>query len=174
MTEKKQEQVGELAGIYLAEFKMSNMDMERIVVSNPAIIEVLKVTKLSEAAQEEAVEDLVGRTTNWLELETEEQIAKIKAVLTQESVIEYLRAKDIIRDKVDVLQTGIDEEGSIVIEAYYTNLNREQRRAVEQTMSDAQKKRMAEAVNVLGQENIIDLARKKMEKMEEQKKRRVK
>lgn len=171
---KKQEQVGELAGIYLAEFKMSNMDMERIVVSNPAIIEVLKVTKLSEAAQEEAVEDLVGRTTNWLELETEEQIAKIKAVLTQESVIEYLRAKNIIRDKVDVLQTGIDEEGSIVIEAYYTNLNREQRRAVEQTMSDAQKKRMAEAVNVLGQENIIDLARKKMEKMEEQKKRRVK
>lgn len=173
MTEKKQEQVGELAGIYLAEFKMSNMDMERIIVSNPAIIEVLKVTKLSEAAQEEAVEDLVGRTTNWLELETEEQIAKIKAVLTQESVIEYLRAKDIIRDKVDVLQTGIDEEGSIVIEAYYTNLNREQRRAVEQTMSDAQKKRMAEAVNVLGQENIIDLARKKMERLEEQKKRRV-
>lgn len=168
MTEKlvsKKEFEG-LSGIFIAEYDMNNMKLERIVVSGPAIIAILKVTQLSQVAQEEAVNALVDRTPEWDDIEPEIQIERIKAVLTQESVIEYLVAKDVIRKKCDMVQTGIDEEGSIVIEAYYTQLNREQRRMIDKTLSPEKKEQMAEAVNILsGQDNIVELAAKKLEKM---------
>jgi hypothetical protein len=157
-----------MSGIFIAEYQLNNMKMERIVVSGPAIVAILKVTKLSEKAQEDAVMELVARTPEWLDIEPEEQVEKIKAVLTQESVIEYLKAKEIIRNKCDMVQTGIDVEGSIVVEAYYTELNREQRRAIDKSMSEKQKKDMADAVNILsGDDNLIDLAAAKLKKMQE-------
>ena len=157
-----------MSGIFIAEYQMNNMKMERIVVSNPAILAILKITKLSEAAQEQAVMDLVARTPDWLDLESEVQVEKIKAVLTQETVIEYLRDKEVIRPQCDMVQTGIDIEGSIVIEAYYTTLNREQRRAINKAMSEAEKKNMKEAVNILsGNDKLIDLAAAKLKKLKE-------
>jgi hypothetical protein len=157
-----------MSGIFIAEHQMNNMKMERIVVSGPAIVAILKVTQLSPAAQEEAVMDLVGRTPEWLDLEPEVQVDRIKAVLTQESVIEYLKNKEVIRPQCDMVQTGIDIEGSVVIEAYYTTLNREQRRAIDKSMSDKQKQDMREAVNILsGNDNLVDLAAAKLKKMQE-------
>jgi hypothetical protein len=155
-----------MSGIFIAEYDMANMKMERIVVSNPAILAILKVVKLPEAAQEKAVYDLVDRTPEWNKLDTEVQVAKIKAILTQESVIEFLKAKEVIRPKCDVVQTGIDIEGSIVIEAYYVSLNREQRRLIDKTHSEAEKQRLAEAVNIMGSnDNLIDMAKARMEKL---------
>lgn len=169
MDREEKEIQGEVPGIYLSEHQMNNMKMERIVVSNPAIIKILEGTQLSEKAQEEAVNDLVDRTEDWLDMENEDQIAKIKVVLTQESVVEFLRHQGTIRDKVDVLQVGIDDEGSVVIEAYYTSLNREQRRAAEKAMSEEDKRRMEKAVNILGSnDNLVDLAQKKMEKLKKE------
>ncbi|MDK2600627.1 hypothetical protein QO179_24345 [Bacillus stercoris] len=155
-----------LSGIFIAEYQMSNMKLERIVVSNPAIVAILEVTKLQKEAQEEAVFNLVDRTENWLELEEEVRIDKIKAVLTQETVIEYLRSKDVIRAQCDLVQVGIDQEGSIVVEAYYTEMNREQRRAMKNAMSKKQRENLASAVNILsGNDNLVDLAAKKLEKL---------
>lgn len=154
-------------GIYVAEYQMSNMDVERIVVSNPAILEILKRVQLSAKEQEEAVNLLVDRTANWYDLETEQQVSKIKACLTQETVIEFLKQQGTIRPKCDMVQIGIDEEGSVVVEAYYTNLNREQRRAVDKALPEGYKERMAEAVNILsGDDKLIDLAAKKLEKLQ--------
>jgi hypothetical protein len=161
-------------GIYIAEFEMSNMKMERIVVSNPAIIRILELIQLSVEEQEVAVNELVDRTPNWLELDEDEdvteqlQMEKIKACLTQETVVEYLLQEGIVRPKCDTVQLGIDEEGSIVVEAYYVQLNREQRRAAETSMTDEQKKGMVDAVNILGEDNIVDLAKKKFEKLQEE------
>jgi hypothetical protein len=155
-----------MSGIFIAEYDMANMKMERIVVSNPAILAILKVTKLPEAMQEKAVFDLVDRTPGWNKLDTDIQVAKIKAILTQESVIEYLKAKGAIRPKCDVVQSGIDVEGSIVVEAYYVALNREQRRLVEKTHTEAEKQKLIEAVNIMGSDdNLIDLAKARMEKL---------
>lgn len=155
-----------MSGIFIAEYEIGNMILERIVVSNPAILAILKVTKLSLEAQEEAVFALVDRVEQWHSLEGEEQVDHIKAVLTQETIIEYLRSKDIIRDKCTMVQAGIDPEGSIVIEAYYVQMNREQRRLIEKTMTEKQKKEISEAVNILsGNDKIIDLATKKLEKL---------
>ena len=168
MTEKlvSQKEFEGLSGIFIAEYEMSNMKLERIVVSGPAIVAILKITQLSQKAQEEAVNLLVDRTPEWNDIEPEIQIERIKAVLTQESVIEYLVTKNVIRKKCDMVQTGIDEEGSIVIEAYYTQLNREQRRAIDKTLSKEKKEDMAQAVNILsGQDNIVELAAKRLEKL---------
>jgi hypothetical protein len=156
-----------MSGIFIAEYQLNNMKMERIVVSGPAIVAILKVTKLSEKAQEDAVMELVARTPEWLDIEPEEQVDKIKAVLTQESVIEYLKTKEIIRAKCDMVQTGIDVEGSIVVEAYYTELNREQRRAIDKSMSEKEKQDMVEAVNILsGNDNLVDMAAAKLKKIQ--------
>lgn len=163
-----------IQGIFIDKHKMNNMDMERIVVSDPAIKTILKVTRLSLQAQEDAVNALVDRTPDWMELGEDEdttealQIAKIKTVLTQETVVAYLQEQEVIRDKVDTLELGIDEEGSIVVYAYYTNLNREQRRAMEKAYSEDDKIALVEAFNQLGSEKIVDLAAKKIEKLKEE------
>ena len=163
-----------MSGIFIAEYDMNNMRMERIVISDPAIQAILKVTLLSQKAQEDAVMALVDRSPEWNDLDTEIQVARIKAVLTQETVIEYLKEKDVIRTKCDMVQTGIDVEGSIVIEAYYTQLNREQRRLIDKTMSEKEKQNMREAVNILsGNDNLIDLAAAKLERMKKKNVKRV-
>lgn len=168
MTEKDYEGIN---GIFITEHTMNNMKLERIVVSGAAIIAILKVTQLTPEAQEAAVTSLVERTPEWLDIEPEEQIEKIKAVLTQESVLEFLKLKQAIRKGCDMVQTGIDVEGSIVIEAYYTQLNREQRRAVDKSMTEQQKQDMAGALNILsGNDNLIDLAAAKLKKIKEQQK----
>jgi hypothetical protein len=51
-----------ISGIFISEHEISNMKMERIVVSGPAIIAILKVTQLTPEAQEEAVNNLVARS----------------------------------------------------------------------------------------------------------------
>lgn len=170
MSEQKEIQ----AGIYIAEHQMNNMRMERIVVSNPAIVKILGIeeAQLTTEEQEDAVNQLVARTPDWLELDEDEdvceqmQIDKIKICLTQETVVNYLVLQGTIRKGCDTIQLGIDEEGSIVIEAYYVQMNREQRRAVAKSMTEEQKKQMVEAVNILGEDNIVDLAKKKFEKLQ--------
>lgn len=163
MSEQKEIQ----AGIYLAEYQMNNMTMERIVVSNPAIIKILESLLLTPEEQEQAVNLLVDRTPEWNDLSTEEQVNKIKACLTQETVIEFLKEQGAIRPKCDMVQTGIDQEGSVVVEAYYTNLNREQRRAVEKATSEEKKQQMMDAINILsGDDKLVDLAAKKLEKLQ--------
>lgn len=159
-----------MPGIYQVVYPpMANMTLERIVVSNPAIIEILKMTHITKAEQEAAVDALVARTLDWYNLSTEVQFAKIKSVLTMESVIEYLRSIETLRAQCDVLEVGVDPEGSIVVEAYYTTMNREQRRAAEAAMSDADKTKLEEATNMFGVFNednkLIDLAKAKLEKL---------
>lgn len=172
-TEPAVEQVEDLNGIFISEHDMNNMRMERIVVSNPAILAILKVTELPVAKQEAAVAQLVDRTADWMDIEPDVQMERIKAVLTQETIIEYLVEKEYINDKCDMVNTGIDVEGSVVIEAYYVKLSREQRRAFKKASTSEEREKMADAVNLLGQENILDLAQKKLEKMREKNVRKV-
>lgn len=157
----------EISGIFVTQQKMNNMDMERIVVSNPAIMKILETIKLPVENQEKAIDELVDRTPSWNDMEPEDQISKIKAVLTQETVIYYLRGFGTIRDLVDVIETGIDEEGSIVLYVYYTNMNRKQRREMEKAVSEDDKIKMSQAMLQLDQlaasgTNIIDLAQKRL------------
>lgn len=162
-TAKTIEELG-LPGIFVAEYKISNMDMERIVVVNDAIIKILEKVKLPKQDQEKAVSDLVDRTPDWMELEPEEQIEKIKTVLTTETVLYFLQGAGVVSRHVDICEIGIDPEGSVVVYAYYTNQNRDTRRAA-QKLPKSEKEMMEALVNGLGSQNIIDLARAKMERI---------
>lgn len=157
----------QVSGIFVSEHKMANMDMERIVVSDPAIRKILELIRLSKKDQEEAVDALVARTPDWSKIPNEDQIEKIKFVLTSETVLHYLQCIETIRPQVDYVETGIDEEGSIVIYAYYTNLSCEQRRAMKKAISENDKEKMVQALTQMDQlmqeGNIIDLAKKRME-----------
>lgn len=168
---KSQVETEEDSGIFLAEYKMSNMKMHRIVVSDAAIFGILEGPyKLTEEAQEEAVNNLVDRTPEWVELGQDVQVEKIKAVLTQEMVLEYLVETGSIKKDCDIVNVGIDKEGSIVIEAYYTTVNREQRRLADKAVSESEKQKMREAINIFGSDDsIVEQAKKKLEQIEKNK-----
>src|SRR4051812_11366303 len=102
--------VQEVPGIFISKETISNMDMERIMVAGFAVVDIVQRTRLSKSAQEEAVDKLVDRTPNFMKLKSEVRIEKIKAVLTEETVVEYLRHEGIIRKNVDMVEVGVDEE----------------------------------------------------------------
>lgn len=154
----------QVSGVFVSEHEMNNMKMERIVISNPAIIEVLKLVKLPKEDQEEAVDNLVARTPSWEDLDDEDQLNRIKAVLTQETCLYYLQAIETIRPSVDFVEVGVDEEGSIVVYAYYTS-NRQQRRNLGKNVSKEEAQRIFDEANILGGLNITELAQRKMAAM---------
>lgn len=156
-------------GLFVTEHDMQNMQMERFVVSNLAILEILKQVKLTIEEQEEAVDALVHRTTEWRYLDTEDQIERIKSVLTTESILVYLQEKEYIKPNIDLVEVGVDEEGSIVVYAYYTGTNREKRRALKKKYGEEGIKEMIDSLNFMGGQNIVDLAKEKMERMEKKK-----
>lgn len=153
-------------GIYMTEHKMSNMVMERFVVSNPSIVSILKKIKMTQEEQEEAVDMLVHRTPDWNDIEPEDQIERIKAVLTTETVLLYLQDKGYLRANLDLVELGVDQEGSVVVYAFYTGTNREKRRAMMKKYGEEGVKEIVESTNFLGGQNIVDMAKKKMERMQ--------
>jgi hypothetical protein len=166
MQEQEQEEV---TGIIITKDRVSNMDMERIMVAGFAVVDILQRTRLSQSAQEEAVDRLVDRTPNFLKLKEEERVEKIKAVLIQETVIEYLRHEGIIREKVDMVDSGVDEEGSVVVTAYYTHVSREIRRALKKQYDEDQMRKAEAAINILqGDDKLVDLAAARLRKMQAQ------
>lgn len=159
-----------IAGIFIQKETIQNMDMERIYVANFVVAEIVKHFVLVPALQMEAVDKLVDRTPNWMEIDEHKQVEMIKAVLAQEAVIEYLRQEGHIRKNVDMVETGIDEEGSYVVTAFYTQMNREMKRMLKNKMSKKDQDRLEAAVNILdGNENLIDLAAAKLKKMQGEK-----
>lgn len=157
----------EVLGIFITKQQIANMKLEHIHVSDFAIQTILKTVHLNAEAQEEIVDKLVDRTPNWRALEPEEQINKIKTVLTQETVIEYLRLNEQIRPEVDMLEVGIDVEGSIIVSAYYIEKNELTEKVLkENEMTEEQVEQLEREINILdGSINIYEEAKKKLEQM---------
>lgn len=159
----------EIPGIFITKETVSNMDMERILVAGFAVVDIIQRTKLLQAAQEETVDKLVDRTPNWLKLDSDVRVEKIKAALTEETVVEYLRHEGIIRDKVDMVEVGIDEEGSVIVTAFYTHVSREIRRAIKKQYDADSVAKAEQAINILaGDDKLIDLAAARLKRLQEQ------
>lgn len=154
-------------GIFMTEQDMQNMHMERIVVANPAILEIFKKVRLTIEEQQEAVDALVHRTPEWKELDTEDQIERIKSVLTMETVLLYLQARKYVRASADIVELGVDQEGSVVVYAFYTGTNRAKRRAMKKQYGEQGIQDMINAHNFMGGQNIVDLAQEKIKRMQE-------
>lgn len=169
--EEIQEEVEEVPGIFITKETVSNMDMERILVAGFAVMDILQRTKLSQRTQEEAVDKLVDRTPNFLKLKPEVRVEKIKMVLTEETVIEYLRHEGIIRKNVDMVEVGVDEEGSVVVTAFYTHVPRTIRRAIKKQFDADMMAKAEAAVNILaGDDKLVDLAAARLKKLTEESK----
>lgn len=156
----------EMLGILITKNEVSNMNMEYIHVANFAIETILKTIRLNESAQIEAVHKLVDRTPNWMELEPEEQSYKIKTVLTIETVIEYLRLENYIREDIDMIEVGIDPEGTIIVSAFYIKKNEITDKVFKEQYTEEQIEQMEKQLNILdGSINIYEEAKKRVEQM---------
>jgi hypothetical protein len=156
-------QSSEVVGIVITKETIANMEKERILVADFAIVDILQRTKLSQKAQEDAVDRLVDRTLNWMKLKEEVRIDKIKTVLTEETVIEYLRHEGIIRKDADMVEAGVDKEGSIVVTVFYTKVPRAIRRAIAKETNEKKVREMETTLNILDQDmDLVQAAAAKL------------
>lgn len=119
-----------LTGINIAIQEVSNMTVETIYVSPDAVSYILNLIKLSDDEQAEAIDELVDRNKDWLELDDEKQVEKIEISLVQATVVKYLINSGTIKDDCNGYNVGIrSDDGAVVVEAMYVHLNREERRA---------------------------------------------
>lgn len=164
MTSKNQKEV---LGIFITKQNVGNMNIEHIHVSDFAIQTILKTVQLSQKTQFEVVDKLVDRTPDWLSHEEEDRMVKIKAALIQETVVEYLRLTEEIREDVDMLEIGIDKEGSIIVSAYYIDKSQIPKEIIEKNkMTHEKVEQLEREINILnGSINIYEEAKKKLEQM---------
>ncbi|UOE58210.1 hypothetical protein [Cytobacillus oceanisediminis] len=160
----------EVLGIFITKQEIGNMKIDHIHVSDFALQAILKSVHLTKEAQEEIVDKLVDRTPNWVKLDTNTQVNKIKTVLTQETIIEYLRLNDYIREGVDMVEVGIDEEGSVVASVFYVEKTEVLEKVFTDEMTEEQVNQLEKEINILdGSINIYEEAKKKMEQMDKNK-----
>ncbi|WP_263117553.1 hypothetical protein [Bacillus subtilis] len=156
----------EVLGIFITKNEISNLNIEHIHVTDYAIQTILKTVRLNEEVQKEVVDKMVDRTPDFFKLSHEEQVNKIKTVLTFETVIEYLRLNDYIHEGIDMIETGIDNEGSIVVSAFYANNTEITDSIFANGMTEEEVNQMEKDFNVIDSSiNIVEEAKKKMESM---------
>ncbi|WP_455660789.1 hypothetical protein [Pradoshia sp.] len=157
----------EVLGIFIQKNDIANMGLETIHVTDFAIQTILKTIKLLPEVQEEVVDKLVDRTPNWGTLESDEQLDKIKTALTYETVIEYLRLENYIREDADMIEVAVDEEGSIVVSVYYVAKTDETAKLFKDEMSEEQINQLENQMNqvhAFDMDNILEEAKKRLEK----------
>lgn len=156
----------EVLGIFITKNEISNLNIEHIHVTDYAIQTILKTVRLNEEVQKEVVDKMVDRTPDFFTLSHEEQVNKIKTVLTFETVIEYLRLNDYIHEGIDMIETGIDNEGSIVVSAFYADNTEITDSIFANGMTEEEVNQMEKDFNVIDSSiNIIEEAKKKMKSM---------
>lgn len=156
----------EVLGIFVQKNEVSNLNMETIHVTDYAIQTILKTIRLNPEVQEEVIDKMVDRTPDYFNLSPEEQTNKIKTTLTIETVIEYLRLEGYIREGIDMVEVGIDEEGSLVVQAYYVAKTELTEKVFKEQMTEEQMEEYERQINILdGSMNIYEEAKKKLEQM---------
>lgn len=162
---KTQEQK-EVLGIFITKNEISNLNVEYIHVTDFAIQTILKTIRLNQEAQQEVIDKMVDRTPNYFQLDPEVQVSKIQTTLTIETVVEYLRLHEYIREGIDMIEVGIDQEGSIVVSAFYVEKTETLEKVFNEEMSEEQINELEKQVNILdGSINIYEEAKKRVEKM---------
>lgn len=154
----------EYLGIFLTKQEIANMQLEHIHVPDYGVHQILKTVNLTAESQQEVIDTLVDRTPHWMKLSDEERTNKMKIVLAQETVVEYLRLNEMVRQEADMLEVGIDEEGTIVVSVYYIEKNEEVDNALKKP-SQEEIARLEREVNILdGRMDLVEEAKKRLEK----------
>lgn len=153
----------EVLGIFISTNELSNMQIDRIQVTDFAIQTILKTIHLNKEVQEEAIDRMIDRTPTYFALTSAEQIDKIKITLTFETVVEYLRLKDYIRENVYMIETGVDVEGTIVISAFYVKSTEVTDKVFNDSISEEQEKQLEKDINIIDSSiNVVEEAKKRL------------
>ncbi|MES9681719.1 hypothetical protein ABWK22_02140 [Gottfriedia acidiceleris] len=156
----------EVLGIFITKSEVSNLNVEYIHVTDFAIQTILKTIRLNPEVQAEVIDKMVERTPGYFQLKPEEQVNKIKTTLTIETVIEYLRLNEYIREDIDMIEVGIDEEGSIVVSAFYVAKTEVLEKVFTEELTEEQTNELEKQINILdGSINIYEEAKKRLEQM---------
>lgn len=115
---KQYKETGQIT-IFRSNASHANMKVERFVVPQNSTLIILDIFKLDKDKQERAINKLVDRTPDWLQMTTESQVNLIKLTLSQESVVYYLYETGTIRKDCSMYENSVDENGNIVIDAFY-------------------------------------------------------
>lgn len=108
---------------------------------------------------------MVERTPGYFQLTPEEQVNKIKTTLTIETVVEYLRLHEYIREGIDMIEVGIDQEGSVIVSAFYVGQDETLDKVFRKELTPEEIDQL-EKVNILdGQVNIYEEAKKRLDQM---------
>src|SRR5699024_8149775 len=149
-----------------------NMKIEHFTISNEVVQAIVNNLKLTEAAQNEAIDRLVDRTPEWLSLESDEQTHKIKAALIAETIIEYLRLNEYVKDGVEMIEVGIKDDLSILASAFYVDNDTAIESQIASQLSEEELQEMENQINILdGSINIFEEAKKKMKRKNKMKKK---
>ncbi|PFB64374.1 hypothetical protein [Bacillus cereus] len=156
----------EVLGIFITKNEVANLNMEHIHVSDFAIQTILKTIRLTPEVQAEVIDKMVERTPGYFQLTPEEQVNKIKTTLTIETVVEYLRLHEYIREGIDMIEVGIDPEGSIIVSAFYVEQNETLDKVFRKDLTPEEIDQLEKEVNILdGQVNIYEEAKKRLDQM---------
>ena len=105
--------------IFRSEDTFSNMKKVRFTVPQVAVLKILEEQSISKEIQADAVNKLVDRTPDWLEMEDDERYEAIKATLTLETVAWYLYERNYIQESCTMYENGFDENGNVILDAFY-------------------------------------------------------
>ncbi|PFP65215.1 hypothetical protein COK00_11380 [Bacillus cereus] len=156
----------EVLGIFITKNEVANLNMEHIHVSDFAIQTILKTIRLNPEVQAEVIDKMVERTPGYFQLDPEEQVNKIKTTLTIETVVEYLRLHEYIREGIDMIEVGIDPEGSIIVSAFYVGQDEALDKVFRKELTPEEIDQLEKEVNILdGQVNIYEEAKKRLDQM---------
>lgn len=158
-----------VSGIFVATYTMSNMEMDRFIISAAAVERIVHHTQIPRELQSEATANLVDRTPEWEDLDENTQYQKIITALTQETVKQFLIHQGYIEHS-DMMENGVDTEGSIILYNYRIQMSRADRRAQANKRGAKGRQAIAEQMNRVGRDGqqieLVKLAQAKMEEQE--------
>lgn len=99
--------------------ELANMRIETFRVPQASFYQIKEQFVLPRDHQSKTVEKLVDSRPDWLDLDEEEQLAEIKLKLILETVAQYLYSNDYISEQCTMYDNGFDEQGNVVLSAYY-------------------------------------------------------
>lgn len=125
--------------ILVSHSKVKNMKVKELIINHSIVDNILNTVILTEEAQLEALDALIERNPNWLELKIETQKALIYKEMKEVTILTYLNANNYLPN-VDSCSVAVNEDGDYYITAFSYENTKEQEILEEEIINEQRKK----------------------------------
>lgn len=125
--------------ILVSHSKVKNMKVKELIINHSIVENILNTVVLTEEAQSEALDALIDRNPNWLELKLETQKALIYKEMKETTILTYLNANNYLPN-VDSCSIAVNEDGDYYITAFSYDNTKEQKILEEEIINEQRKK----------------------------------